>query len=293
MINGQCGIPADAEAVSFNFAVWIPTTQGDLRVFPAGAGAPLVSTLNWEAGILALANAAVVPLGAGGDITVQVDGAGTVDIFVDINGYYSPLGVVNTLNGREGAVTVAGGTNVTVTTTGNTLTIDSAGAAGPIGPTGATGSIGPTGPTGATGAGVAGPTGPTGPAGPGPGMIASASIDVSGGTELSLTPFLPLSGSLQINPDEAANTTMIPANCSATLFASVDLPTLTTPGVTFTLRVNEVTTTTACTIEPTAGVLCSSTTPVSITAGSRATVSPSGPTGYGNASFVRLALSCQ
>jgi hypothetical protein len=73
----------------------------------------------------------------------------------------------------------------------------------------------------------------------------------------------------------------------------VDVPTLTTPGITFTLRVNEVTTTTACTIEPTAGVFCSSTTPFSITAGSRATVSPSGPLDYGNASYVRLALSCQ
>ncbi len=51
MINGQCGIPADAQAVSFNFAVWVPTTRGDLRVFPAGATTPLVSTLNWEAGI--------------------------------------------------------------------------------------------------------------------------------------------------------------------------------------------------------------------------------------------------
>ncbi len=88
-ITGQCGVPAGAQAVSFNFAVWAPPTRGDLRVFPAGGPTPTVSTLNWEAGILALANAAVVPLGAGGAITVQIDGPGTVDIFVDINGYYT------------------------------------------------------------------------------------------------------------------------------------------------------------------------------------------------------------
>ena len=88
-ITGQCGIPAGAQAVSFNFAVWGPVTRGGLRVFPAGLATPTVSTLNWEANILALANAAVVPLGSGGAITVEVDGAGTVDIFVDINGYYS------------------------------------------------------------------------------------------------------------------------------------------------------------------------------------------------------------
>jgi hypothetical protein len=74
--------------VSFNFAVFLPTTRGDLRVFPTGGVTPLVSTLNWEAGIFALANAAVMPLGAGGAITVQVDGPGTVDIFFDVNGYF-------------------------------------------------------------------------------------------------------------------------------------------------------------------------------------------------------------
>jgi hypothetical protein len=87
-ITGKCGIPPTAVAVAFNFAVWAPTTRGDLRVFPAGLATPLASTLNWEASILALANAAYVSLGTGGAITVQVDGPGTVDIFFDVNGYF-------------------------------------------------------------------------------------------------------------------------------------------------------------------------------------------------------------
>ena len=95
-ITGRCGIPTGAVAVSFNFAIWAPSTRGDLRVFPAGGATPTVSTLNWEANILALANAAVVPLGSGGAITVQVDGPGTIDIFVDVNGYYA-----STLNSGE------------------------------------------------------------------------------------------------------------------------------------------------------------------------------------------------
>jgi hypothetical protein len=66
-----------------------PVTRGDLRVFPKGGGAPIVSTLNWEANILALANAAVVPLGSGGAITVHVDGTGTIDLVIDVNGYYA------------------------------------------------------------------------------------------------------------------------------------------------------------------------------------------------------------
>jgi hypothetical protein len=88
VLAGQCGIPAGAGAVLINAAVWAPTTLGDLRVFPAGVATPLVSTLNWEPNILALANAALVPLSGTGAITVQVDGPGTVDIFFDVNGYF-------------------------------------------------------------------------------------------------------------------------------------------------------------------------------------------------------------
>jgi hypothetical protein len=88
-ITGACGIPSGAAAASLNFTVWAPVTRGDFRVFPAGSPTPTVATLNWEAGILALGNAAIVPLGAGGAITVQVDGPGTVDLILDVNGYYS------------------------------------------------------------------------------------------------------------------------------------------------------------------------------------------------------------
>ena len=44
-ITGVCGIPAGAAAVSFNFAALNVGGGGDLRVFPAGGGVPLVSTL--------------------------------------------------------------------------------------------------------------------------------------------------------------------------------------------------------------------------------------------------------
>jgi hypothetical protein len=122
-ITGPCGIPGDAQAVSFNFTVWAPVTRGDIRVFPAGGGAPTVATMLWEANILGISNAAIVPLGTGGAITVQVDGPGTIDLIVDVNGYYSPLGVVNSVNGLTGAVTLAGGGGTTVVPSGNTLTI--------------------------------------------------------------------------------------------------------------------------------------------------------------------------
>jgi hypothetical protein len=136
-ITGQCGIPADAQAVSFNFAVWAPVTRGDIRVFPAGVTPPGVATLNWEANILALSNAAIVPLGTGGAITVQVDGPGTIDLIIDVNGYYSPVGVVRTVNSLSGDLTLAPGTNISITPGGgNTLTITNTAPGGGVLPAG-------------------------------------------------------------------------------------------------------------------------------------------------------------
>ena len=86
-ITGQCGIPASAAAVSFNFVALNVGGSGDLRVFPAGGGVPLVSTLNYNANTPNIANAAAVPLGAGGAITVQADTV-SIDLIIDTNGYY-------------------------------------------------------------------------------------------------------------------------------------------------------------------------------------------------------------
>ena len=86
-ITGQCSIPASAAAVSLNFAALNVGAAGDLRVFPAGAGVPLVSTLNYNGNTPDIANAAIVPLGTGGAITVQADAVG-IDLVIDTNGYY-------------------------------------------------------------------------------------------------------------------------------------------------------------------------------------------------------------
>ena len=136
-IVAQCGIPADAKAVSFNFSAVNPAALGDFRVFPAGGGTPLVATLSWPAGVFAISNAAVVPLGPTGigtaGITLHVDSPGSLDLVVGINGYYSPLGVVNSLNGQAGDLTLVAGTNVTITPGTGTLSIAAAGGGGGAG----------------------------------------------------------------------------------------------------------------------------------------------------------------
>ena len=87
-IAGQCGIPFGASAVSFNFAALNVGGTGDLRVFPAGGAVPFASTMNYNANTPNIANAAIVPLGGGGAITVRAD-AVSVDLIIDVNGYYA------------------------------------------------------------------------------------------------------------------------------------------------------------------------------------------------------------
>jgi hypothetical protein len=88
VVAGQCGIPAGAVAVAFNFTVTQPTGLGDLRTVPGGGALPLVSTMNWRPG-QTRANNAIVPLGPSGDILVHVDQAsGSVHFIIDVNGYF-------------------------------------------------------------------------------------------------------------------------------------------------------------------------------------------------------------
>jgi len=74
---------------------------------------------------------------------------------------------VSQLNGLCGSINIAAGTSISVTPSGNTLTIAYTGGGGGGGNTGATGPTGPQGNTGATGAtGSQGNTGATGATGP-------------------------------------------------------------------------------------------------------------------------------
>jgi YVTN family beta-propeller protein len=85
----SCDIPNSAVAYSLNFAA-IPrmgNPLGYLTVWPAGESRPLVSTLNALTGTVT-ANAAIVPAGQNGDISVYP--SQDTDLVIDINGYFAP-----------------------------------------------------------------------------------------------------------------------------------------------------------------------------------------------------------
>ena len=93
----QCGIPTGADAVSFQFTIVQPTSDGNLIAWPAGVGAPNVSVLNWTGGISALGNGTIVPVSSTGAMSVQVNAptGAIAHLVIDVNGYFS-----DTLNGQ-------------------------------------------------------------------------------------------------------------------------------------------------------------------------------------------------
>jgi uncharacterized repeat protein (TIGR01451 family) len=85
---GQCGIPADAMALSYNITVTQGTIGGDLRIYQAGITPPVVSTINYGTN-QTRANNGLVLLGASGDFEVKSDQpTGTVHVIIDVNGYF-------------------------------------------------------------------------------------------------------------------------------------------------------------------------------------------------------------
>jgi uncharacterized repeat protein (TIGR01451 family) len=85
---GQCGVPADAVALSFNLTVTQGTASGDLRVYRTGITPPLLSTIDYHAG-QTLANNGVTLLGTAGDFVVESDQvSGSVQVIIDVNGYF-------------------------------------------------------------------------------------------------------------------------------------------------------------------------------------------------------------
>jgi len=85
--QSACGIPATASAYSLNVTVVPAGPLSYLTLWPAGQARPFVSTLNSFGGTV-VANAAIVPAGAGGAVSVFV--TNTTDVVLDINGYFVP-----------------------------------------------------------------------------------------------------------------------------------------------------------------------------------------------------------
>jgi len=74
-------------AVVANVTVTEPTAAGWVSAFADGSALPLVSNLNFVKN-QTVPNLAVVPVGADGAIRLHNGSGGTVQLVVDISGYY-------------------------------------------------------------------------------------------------------------------------------------------------------------------------------------------------------------
>jgi hypothetical protein len=135
-VGGHAGVPAvGTGAVVLNLTAVSATRRGYVTVWPAGAGRPTASNLNYLAGD-ATANLVTVPLGTAGALQMYNGSSGTVQLVADVIGYYlggtptaagafaslSPARIVDTRSGV--------GAPVAPVAAGGTLTFSAAGAGG-------------------------------------------------------------------------------------------------------------------------------------------------------------------
>ncbi len=202
-VAGLCGVPANALAYSLNMTAIPATSLEYLTVWPAGQPQPDASTLNAPNQKI-VANAAVIPAGANGQISVYA--SNQTDLVIDVDGYLlsaasGPMGST----GPTGPTGPAGPRGVTGATGSNPVTLLGAWSSlatyaqgdvifyngstyisltngnqgnqpnttpaewqllGPAGASGPRGPQGPMGPTGPTVTGAQGAIGTTGPTGP-------------------------------------------------------------------------------------------------------------------------------
>jgi len=94
-VSGRGGVPASgAGAAVLNVAVTGTTATSFLTVYPTGQPRPLAANLNYVAGDT-VSNRVMAKLGTGGKLTIY-NHAGSADVVVDVNGWYSDASVTGT-----------------------------------------------------------------------------------------------------------------------------------------------------------------------------------------------------
>jgi hypothetical protein len=93
-VQGNCGVPVGAKAVTLNVTVVQPGEAGWLGLYPAATSFSGTSTINFNTGEFAIANGAIVPLSATtNDISVlwgdySTNRTVTTNVILDVTGYF-------------------------------------------------------------------------------------------------------------------------------------------------------------------------------------------------------------
>jgi hypothetical protein len=89
VLSAGCGIPSGAAALAVNVTVTQPAAQGLLRLFAADQPLPGTSVISFSAGQTRANNAIVsLPADGSGGIAVKLESSGSVQVIVDVTGYF-------------------------------------------------------------------------------------------------------------------------------------------------------------------------------------------------------------
>ena len=92
-----CDIPNGIAAMAMNVYAVNPTNLGFIKVWPANGAEPLVSTVNYQPGITAIATGTVVPVDASNENRFVAKSPAAVDFVADVVGYFKSPGDATSL----------------------------------------------------------------------------------------------------------------------------------------------------------------------------------------------------
>ncbi len=82
------GIPLSASAFVSNLTAVSPVARGYLTLYPAGSAKPVISDMNFQPGVRAIPSLVVTKLGSNGELTIYNGSSGSVDVVLDVVGWY-------------------------------------------------------------------------------------------------------------------------------------------------------------------------------------------------------------
>ncbi len=106
----NCAIPNGVAALAMNVYAVNPTNLGFIKVWPANASEPAVSTVNYQVGITAIATGALVPVDAATNNRFSAKSPATVDFIADVVGYFrAPGGTLGDITAVSAGAGLSGG----------------------------------------------------------------------------------------------------------------------------------------------------------------------------------------
>ena len=106
----NCGMPNGVAAIAMNVYAVNPTTLGFIKVWAGNGAEPAVATINYQTGITALANGAIVPVDRTNNNAFKAKSPVQVDFIADVVGYFrAPSGSIGTVSSIATGTGLAGG----------------------------------------------------------------------------------------------------------------------------------------------------------------------------------------